>query len=350
MIDLPDVHRLISQPGADQTLSLYLTIDASRLENQGGTPGWRIWLKNGLRELSAAHAEDATLAALRARAEARLGDYHGHSKALALFLTPHAEQMFELPVPLAENSASYGRAALAPLLWLMDEYERTLIVIVDQERARFISGYMGVGSREGAHSHDFVAHEYPERSGHNQDAFAASSAEHQRHFLQGVAEQARRLKDETGAGRLILGGNDELAHALKHAMHESVAKAVVAIVPIPQRADDREVVRLALPFALAYEREREALLVDEAINLAKSGGRGALGLAAVAACLERKQVELLMLAWPIEDAERREQLLREAMAAGAAIELVSGVAADRVRAEGGAVARLFYVVHPEIPA
>jgi hypothetical protein len=341
MIEISDVHRLISQPGADHTLSLYLTTDPSRVENQGATLGWRIWLKNGLRELSAAHPGDATYTALCGRAEALLEDYRGRSKALALFLTPHAEQLFELPVPLAESSASYGRAALAPLLWLMDEYERTLIVIVDHERARFISGYMGVSSREGQHTDDFVAHEYPERSGHNQ---AASAADHQRHFMQGVAEHARRLKDETGAERLILGGNDEVAHALKHALHESVARAVVAIVPIPQRADDREVVRLALPFALAYERQREVELVDQAIDFAKSGGPGALGMAAVAACLERKQVELLMLAWPIEDAEQRERLLREAMAAGAKIELVSGVAAERVRAEGGAVARLFYVV------
>ena len=55
-----------------------------------------------------------------------------------------------LPVPLAEHAVAYGRASLGPLLWAMDEYERTLIVVVDQERARFISGYMGGASREGA--------------------------------------------------------------------------------------------------------------------------------------------------------------------------------------------------------
>ena len=33
MIDLADIHRLISQADADRTLSLFLMVDAARLEN-----------------------------------------------------------------------------------------------------------------------------------------------------------------------------------------------------------------------------------------------------------------------------------------------------------------------------
>ena len=88
MIDLADIHRLISQPDADQTLSLYLMVDASRLENHAAVPGWRIWAKNALRELQGKHGEDANFVALRKQVEERLDGYHGHGKALALFLTP----------------------------------------------------------------------------------------------------------------------------------------------------------------------------------------------------------------------------------------------------------------------
>lgn len=364
MIDFSDIHRLLSQPDADRTLSLYLTVDASRLENHAATPGWRIWLKNALRELQVEHPEDETFNALRKRAEERLEQYRGHSKGLALFLTPSGEQEFELPVPLTESSVAYGRASLAPLLWLIDEYERTLILIVDQDRARFISGYMGGATREGFHNNDFAAYDFPEKTqmptGHNQggrvsggsnrDAFAATEGDHRRRFFQEVAEQARRLKEETRSDRLIIGGSEEAAHAVKREMHDTVAKSVIAIVPIPQWVDDGEVVRQAAPIALAYERQREVDLVEETISFAKSGSRGALGHPAVAACLERQQVEQLILPWPIEDAEIRERLPREALAAGAKIELVSGVAADRVREEGGVIARLFYVIKPEVPA
>lgn len=364
MIDLADIHRLISQPDADQTLSLYLMVDAARLENHAAVPGWRIWAKNALRELSGKHGEDENFVALRKQVEERLDGYHGHGKALALFLTPSGVQEFELPVPLTENSAAYGRASLAPLMWLLDEYQKTLIVIVDQERSRFISGYLGTAAREGSHNNDFVAYDFPEKtqmpSGHmrgsrvaggsNRDAFAATEGDHRRRFYQEVAAQARHIKEELRVERVILGGSDEAAHAVKAEMHDSVAKCVVAIVPIPQWVDDGEVVRQAAPFVAEYERKREVEIVDEAIGFAKSGGRGALGFAEIADCLERKQVELLILPWPIEDADFRDRLPREALAAGAKIELVSGAAAERVKAEGGAVARLFYVIHSEVPA
>lgn len=363
MIDLADIHRLISQPDADHTLSLYLMVDAGRLENQAAVPGWRIWAKNAVRELQGKHGEDANFVALRKQVEERLDGYSGHCKALALFLTPSGVQEFELPVPLTENSAGYGRASLAPLLWLLDEYQKTLIVIVDQERSRFISGYMGGASRQGSHNNDFVAYDFPEKtqmpSGHlrgsrvaggsNRDGFASTEADHRRRFFQEVADQTRQIQEDLRAERIIIGGSEEAAHAVKAEMHESVAKCVVAIVPIPQWVDDGEVVRQAAPFVAEAERAHEVEIVDEAIGFAKSGGRGALGFAEIAGCLERKQVELLILPWPIEDAEIRDRLPREALAAGAKIELVSGAAAELVKAEGGAVARLFYVIHSEVP-
>ena len=363
MIDLADIHRLISQADADKTLSLFLMVDAARIENHAATPGWRIWLKNALRELHVEHPEDETFDALRKRAEDRLDSYRGQTKGLALFLTPSGEQMFELPVPLLENAVSYGRASLAPLLWAMDEYERTLVLVVDQEHARFISGYMGGASREGMHNNDFAAYDFPEKTqmptGHNQggrvsggsnrDAFAATEGDHRRRFFQEVALQARQLMEETGAARLFIGGSEEAAHAVKKEMHDDVAKKVVGILSIPQHLDDAAVVRLVGPVATEVERQREIELVDEVVNFTKSGSRGAVGHAAVAACLERQQVELLVLPWPMQDPILRDSLPREALLAGAKIELVSGAAAERLNAEGGVGARLFYVIKSEIP-
>ena len=363
MIDLADIHRLISQADADRTLSLFLMVDAARLENHAATPGWRIWLKNALRELHVEHPNDATFDALVKRAEERLDSHGGHAKGLALFVTPSGEQVFDLPVPLLENAVSYGRPSLAPLLWAIDEYERTLILVVDQEHARFISGYMGGASREGMHNNDFAAYDFREKTqmptghnrggriagGSNRDAFAATEGDHRRRFFQEVAVQARQLMEENKVDRLFIGGSEEAAHAVKKEMHDEVAKKVVAVLSIPQHLDDAAVVRLVGPVAVEVERQREVELVDEVINFAKSGSRGALGHAAVAACLERQQVELLVLPWPMQDPELRDRLPREALLTGATIELVSGAAAERLNAEGGVGARLRYVIKPETP-
>jgi hypothetical protein len=361
MIDLADIHRLISQPDADHTLSVFLMVDAARLENHAAPPGWRIWLKNALRELQSQHPEDETFDALRRRCEAQLEQHRGHAKGLALFLTPKSEQVFELPVPLAENAVAYGRASLAPLLFAMDEYERTLIVVVDQERARFISGYMGGAHREGTHVNDVEAYDFRHKDqmptgrnqgerttgGSNRDAFEATLGDHLRRFYQEVADQVRQIVADKDIHRIILGGPAESAHALRREMHESLARQVVAIVPIPQWQDDGAVMRLALPAALEVEHSQEEALVDEVIGFAKSGSRGALGLVAVEDCLARQQVELLILPWPLADAALRDRLPLAALAAGAKIEFVSGAAAERVNAEGGVAARLFYTLRPE---
>ncbi len=357
MFDAHDLHRLLSQPDADHTLSLYLRTDAALLENHAAVPGWRIWAKNALHKLVQGNPDNPTLASLCARAEQVLDDSRSGSKSLAVFLTPASDWVLPLPVPLAENVAGYGRAAIGPLLWAQDEYRRTLIAVVDKERARYVSGYMGGANREGTHVNDFIAYDFPEKTmmphgvrtmgGSNRDAFAATEADHLRRFYQEVAGQIRQLMTDMRISRLVLGGSDEAAHAVQRELHPSIAKLVVALVAVPQYVDDAEVVRRVLPAASASERARETALVGEVIDLAKSGGRGALGPAEVSACLERKQVELLLLPWPGEDASL-ELLAREALAAGASVELVSGEAAARVVEEGGVAARLFYATPAEL--
>jgi hypothetical protein len=363
MFDVADMHRLLSQPDADRTLSLYLTTDAARLENHATTPGWRIWAKNALHSLAATHKDDPAFASLCKRAEEIL-QQRADSKGLAVFLTPSSEQVLALPVPLEGNAASYGRAVLTPLLFLLDEYRRTLIVGVDKEQARMVSGYMGGASREGSHANDFSTYDFPEKTqmpnglrtmgGSNRDAFAATEQDHRRRFLQEVAADTRRLVGELRVERVFLAGSEEAAHALKKELHPEVAKLVVAVVPVPHWVDDGELVRRVLPVATEAERARESALIDEVIDFAKSGGRGALGQFEVEACLERKQVELLLLPWPTADMELHDRLARDAMAAGATVELVSGDAARRIVEEGGVAARLFYPtpaeLRPDVPA
>jgi hypothetical protein len=351
MFDAHDLHRLLSQPDADRTLSLYLRTDASLLENHAAIPGWRIWLKNALHALGPRFPDDATVASLCARAEQLLAEPRAGCKALAVFLTSASEWILPLPVPLPDNVAAYGRAAIGPLLWVQDEYRPTLIVVVDKERARYVSGYMGGASREGAHVNDFASYDFPEKTqmphgdrtmgGSNRDSFAATEHDHRRRFYQEVAAQVRQLMTDQGIERLVLGGAEESAHAVQRELHPSVASQLLAVVSVPHHHSDEEVVRKALPVVVAAERARETALVGEVVDLAKSGGRGALGPTEVAACLERKQVELLLLPWPGED-EGMEAMARDALTAGAKVELVSGEAAARIVSEGGVAARLFY--------
>lgn len=361
MLNSVDVRRVLSQPGADATLSLYLQVDPALLENQSSIPGWRIWLKNALRGLEGAH-DDPALPGLVQRAQQFAATLRPEAKAIAAFFTPTSEQVFPLPVPVTENEASFGRPAVASLLWLLDEYEPYVVALVDSEKARFFTGRMGRAGlgdtrRIDLDDYDFkpkylsatnAGQGWHTKGGNNRDAFAATIDDHTRRFHQTIADQCGNLLRETGAARILLGGNEAAAHAIKGMMHESVARAVVGFVPVPLHLPDQPALDLMLPAALAFERQHELALVDEVVNLAKSGGRGALGAEAVLARLDNKQVELLIVPWPLRDAELRARLPELVLAAGAAVELVAGAAAERVEHEGGLAARLFYSPVPPV--
>ncbi|PCC73747.1 hypothetical protein SAMN02745121_06864 [Nannocystis exedens] len=363
MLKLTDVNRVLSQPAADKTLSIYAQVDPSLFENQGRTPGWRIWVKNSLRELKAAH-EDPVVAELVARAEHFFGTLRPECKAIAAFFTPSAEEVLRLQVPIVQPECHFGRPAVAPLLWLLDEYEPYVVVLVDSEKARFFVARLGRAGLGGTRYNEVFEYDFPPKylpstnagqggytkGGNNRDAFDALIDDHTRRFYRQVAEQCGHLLEETGSKRILLGGMETSAHAVEGLMHDTVRKAVIGIVPTPLHLSDQATWDLLMPHALEHERAHESALVDEVVDLAKAGGRGALGIATVLQCLQNKQVELLLVPWPLAEAELRAQLPELAMAAGAKIELVAGAAAERVVQEGGLAARLYYGIPEAAPA
>jgi hypothetical protein len=141
---------------------------------------------------------------------------------------------------------------------------------------------------------------------------------------------------------MVLGGNEQAAHTVRDLLPEQLRQLVVDVLPIPMRFNTKEIMERVQPRALEYERENEMALVDQVINLAKSGGRGALGREAVMQALEQQRVELLLAPWPLDDALN--DLPARVFASGGGIELVHGEAAERLKAEGGLGARLYYAL------
>ncbi|WAS91082.1 VLRF1 family aeRF1-type release factor [Nannocystis punicea] len=363
MLKLTDVNRVLSQSAADKTLSLYAQVDPSLFENNGRVPGWRIWLKNSLRELKATH-DDPVVPELVARAEQFFSTLRPECKAVAAFFTPGAEEVLRLQVPIVAPECHFGRPAVASLLWLLDEYEPYVVALVDSEKVRFFVARLGRAGLGGTRYNEVFEYDFPPKylpatsrgeggyvhGGNNRDAFEATIEDHARRFYRQVAEQCAHLVEESGAKRIVLGGTEASARAVEGIMHDTVRKAVIAVVPTPLHLSDQATWDHLLPHALEHERVHECALVDEVVDLAKAGGRGALGIATVLECLKNKQVELLLVPWPLADTELRVQLPELAMAAGARIELIAGPAAERVQQEGGLAARLYYGIPEAAPA
>lgn len=358
-----DAIRQLNDRLSTPALSLYLHVDPGYQQNQAETPAWRIWLKTALRDLEQAEEEgrDETRAeqwgAIRQQLDNWMDSYRPAGKTLVFFADVDQQFTYELPVAL-QNRASFGKPNLTPALWAIDEYERYLIVLVDQEQAKFMSAYLGNSSTEDTMTIDLdldwgektLMPATPRgdsaiREGSNRERFEDMIGAHIDRFHQDVADHIRELLQDLGANRLVIGGAERAAHNVRSKLHETIEKALVTVLPIPMASSDKDIRQSVLQAGLEYERNYESEIVNQVIDFAKADGRGALGNEAVDRAFTMQQVELLLLPYPPEDDEEAARLTRKALENNSHIELIHGDPAARLREEGGVAARLYYSIN-----
>lgn len=354
MIDMRDVKTLLQQMG-EKTLTLYLNVNNAVRENQADNPAWRIFAKDALR--------DQSDKAARERVEDYLVQYRPRGRTLVLFASAAQLRAYELPFDLP-NAVQYGQPYVMPLVWGLDEYEPYLIALVDQEKARFILTYLGEAEVQdaleiGLDEYDFgekslvprtgkVAAGDGIRAGQNREAFEDMIDEHRARFYRLVGDRIETLLTENQARRVIIGGAEESAHAVEDHLPARVKAQVVGVLPSITLHDSLpDVQGKMLDAALKYERQAELEVVNDVIDRAKAGGRGALGRDDVRAALTMQQVDLLIVPYPIDDDELAVEFANHALELNSDIELVHGEAAARLRAEGEVAARLYYALQTE---
>lgn len=344
------------------TFSLYLHVDPAHQPNQGQSPAWRISAKNALRDVENSLPEtvdETRWNHMRKQVEAQLEAYDGGARTLVLFASDNEVQTYELGIAL-DTAYRFGNAYVLPLIWAVDEFEPYLVVLVDQENARFLTAYLGRVDSKDTMSIDFDAYDFGEKryvnraaggnpatggnAGATKDQFDDMKDAHLKRFYADVAEHARGLLAEIDAERIILGGSGQSAHRVHDALPEPYQEQVVGVLAIPENSADHEVAELIQKAALAYERDYESQWLTTVIDAARAGGRGALGQEDVEHAFTMKQVEQLLLPYPLEEEERplAHRLTMQALELNASIELLHGEPAARLREAGGVAARLYY--------
>ncbi len=344
--------------GDDHTLSLYLNVNPGYQENQARTPAWRIALKNALRDIEAKLTNDQKTrwANIEQRVSSFFADYPVTSKGLALFVGETSLWEFPLPLPV-ENQAYFGRPFVMPLLWAIDEYEHYLVLMVDKEKAHFLIAYLGSAVQEDTLTLALDTSDWREKTlmpatsygrglnqGQHVDQFEDRVDEQIERFYRQVVQRAQELSQSHPFDRIILAGSEQSAHAVQRLMPDALAQRVIGVLAVPMHLPPHEVLAQVLPSALEYERQEESRLVEQVIDLAKSGGRGALGRQPVLSALAEGRVELLLVPHRLTDDDLKTDLTTRILEAGGKLEIVHGDAAARLQEEGELAARLYYSV------
>ncbi len=361
MINLDNMKQLL-QAGDEHTLSIYLDVDRSKQENQSAQPAWRIFLKDAINEAESQAKKHESWRKLKQRFDNFFDDYDPQVKGLAVFFTPDDEQVYELPVPVTSRW-HYGKPLIAPLLWAIDEYEPYLIVRVDREKAEIITAYLGNITVEDKLESDLYLYDFeqktimpaialstagsnPVTTGSNRDVFQNTINEHIAQFHREVVDHIETQVNQHPHIRIIISGEEQSAHAVRNLLPQRLTESVVEVKPIPMYLNERQVFDQVLPDALNYEREQEIALVQQVIDFAKAGGRGALGRKDVELALQMQRVETLLLPWPTDNAVEATELSAQVFESGGKVELVHDAAAYLLEQEGGIAARLYYAIEP----
>lgn len=355
MIDLQHIKDTITSLN-EPTLTMYLHVDNARRENQADNPAWRIELKNMLGEYE--QANRTAWQNIRSRVETFFEDYQPSAKTLVLFADNQQLHWHELPVQI-ESQGNFGEPLLMPLLWVIDEFERYLVVQIDAEKARFISGYLGMATEHSTMQMELDDYDFGERTlmpaNYNQPESSASAPggnareqynsmidAHRERFYKEVVTHLDSLGNELGNPRVILSGDEKAAHELQTHLSAAIRQRFAGVTPVPFQLEEHDVLNEIMDTALVYERSLELELVNRIINDAKAGGRAALGHADVVQAIMEQRVETLVLPYPPSENDLANEMKLKAFEAGTTIELVHGTPAAKLESEGGVGAVLHY--------
>jgi peptide subunit release factor 1 (eRF1) len=215
------------------------------------------------------------------------------ARGVAVFAAEPAGLLLLQPLPVAVGPIAFWdiRPHLRPLLSLVDEFQRSLVAVVDHEHARFFRVFMDqieeiadVWSRVPKHQ---------EQGGMAQSNIARHRDEAVKWHLRRVSNVLSQLVSEEAVDRLVLGGTADVVAELERLLPRKLAARLVGTFPVSLPAPPIEVLTRARHVLSLAERTDETERVEEVLE-AMGRQQAALGLRPVAAAVAAGQVLLLV--------------------------------------------------------
>lgn len=339
-------------------LSVYLGFDPA---DRGGA--WRTELRNGLDRVLDAHAEaeHAHRVALRATAK-RLterfedGELRPPPRGEAGFVEvaekPGSEHWFGTPIALTASACVEfaTEPVVAPLLDLCRHNGARAVVLLSAERVRLLGCAEGALEELEEWELSITSLDWRERKAHStsnparaqgvgssgHDQFGERLEHNRQRFLGECGGLAARRLEEDGTGEAVVFGPARDIESFKSGFGSPGSPGATLTVGPELDLISAPKGRIAEAVDETTERldaERDRAVVERALEEAKGGSRGAVGLQETKEALVEGRVDHLVLDAGIGEAA--ESLIRAALASGARVTVVrDGGASSLAEAEG----------------
>jgi peptide subunit release factor 1 (eRF1) len=367
MLTAEEIARLESFDAQDaRVLSTYLDLRPDRQVDRG----YRVVFHDLVEELGrglekpARHRLDAEAAETQAWLEKQV------PRGLGLALFSCAPRGFwdayYLPVRVPDQVVFEPRPEVAPLLDLVDEYERYAVALVDKEKARLFTAFLGSIEESDAFE-DFVPHK-SDQGGLSQGRYQRHHEAHVHWHLRRVADRLAGLLRRRHFDRLIVAGPEEATSMLRGLLSRPLASRLAAVVPAEVSAGEKEILDRTLEVERGLERQVEEKLLAGLFERADGGGRAVYGVGPTLDALWAAEVQTLVLAdQPLSGAEcptcgrtyaateetcaldetptrplpdLTREARRRALEQAASVEFVHGHAAEQLAQRGGGLGAL----------
>jgi peptide subunit release factor 1 (eRF1) len=368
---LSRLHCLTQQES--NTLTLYVDLDQGSRANRHG--GFLVQTEGLLKNLRSEYGGDGGLDRALERATRLMSDLEPQGRSAMVVIHPETdlEEIHQAWVQFPSSAYWRRGAFLRPVVEAMDENERYAVVLADSRVARLLTVYLGEVSEHGHLFSDTGARS----RGVGVDRRQAGKRQERHHehevivHVKGIIDALRDLALEAPFDRLIVAGAPRITVQIVRLLPRRLHGKLVESISMPVSADEREVLERTIEIQRRMERDQERRVVEGLLSELHEGGRAVAGLEDV--CEMVTEVRVWTLAYEqkldAEGGECREcgvlttknngfcprcraglqpvdqlvdRLAQVVLETGGRVEVVSGEAAEDLKAVGSIGALLRY--------
>jgi peptide subunit release factor 1 (eRF1) len=277
-----------------RVLSLSLRLDPARQ----ATRSWRIAFKSLVQDVSATltDAERKDLDREVQRVTEWFDVREPSELGLILFSCTLRDlwMTYSVNAPVRDHLAFDIRPDIAALVELVDDYERFAVALVSKDKARLFTVFAGA-IEETIAFEDFVPGK-TDAGGWKQSKIQRHHELHVLWHLKKAVAYLSTLQSRHNFDRLILMGPVEATSELRRILPHVLETRVAAVVPAEEDVSDAKILEKALEVERRIEADAEDRLVSQVLEAAGSGGRATCGVDMTLEALWAGDIRTLLIA------------------------------------------------------
>lgn len=204
---------------------------------------------------------------------------------------------YHVAIPFKNELVVDSTPYVKPLLDILDNYQRSAILLVDRESARLFLVHLGeIEEYAEVHTEDV-----PGR--HKKGGwFSLAEKSYERHIDYHVALHLKDVLRELDAflakeyvGRLIIGGSEEAVTKVRSMLPQEIASKVIGTFQAEMFANAKDILSKVEPLLLDYERKKEKADIEELLTKAMKNENAVVGIENVLNALQEGRVMKLVI-------------------------------------------------------